>query len=313
MANYSTGLSYVAKVNNSGSADALRLKQFGGEVLTEFEQANIFKPLHYTRSITNGKSAQFPLIGLASSGYHTPGDWLDSQNINHAEQVITVDGLLTSQVFIDNVDEAMNHYDIRGPYAQELGRELARVYDRNVARTFVLAARAASPLTGRAGGSVISDADMKTDADVLAASFFAAAQTLDEKYVQNADRFAVLAPAQYYLLVQNEKVLDKDFSGSANITTGTVESIAGIPIKKSIHLPNGADDTANTAVFSKYRADYTDTVGIIANKWAVGTLTLADIAMESDYEVRRQGTFMVAKMAVGHGVLRPDCAIELSV
>jgi hypothetical protein len=36
-----------------------------------------------------------------------------------------------------------------------------------------------------------------------------------------------------------------------------------------------------------------------------------DISLETDWEVRRQGTFMVAKMAVGHGILRADCAIEL--
>jgi hypothetical protein len=36
-----------------------------------------------------------------------------------------------------------------------------------------------------------------------------------------------------------------------------------------------------------------------------------DLAMESEYEIRRQGHFMVAKYAVGHDYLQPDCAIEL--
>jgi hypothetical protein len=44
---------------------------------------------------------------------------------------------------------------------------------------------------------------------------------------------------------------------------------------------------------------------------AVGTVKLMDLAMEGDYETRRQGTFIVAKYAVGHDWLRPECAVEL--
>jgi hypothetical protein len=50
---------------------------------------------------------------------------------------------------------------------------------------------------------------------------------------------------------------------------------------------------------------------VVATKDAVGTVKLMDLAMESEYDIRRQGTLMVAKYALGHGVLRPSCAIEL--
>jgi len=39
---------------------------------------------------------------------------------------------------------------------------------------------------------------------------------------------------------------------------------------------------------------------------------LLDLGMESEYQISRQGTLMVAKYAVGHGVLRPEAAVELS-
>jgi hypothetical protein len=44
---------------------------------------------------------------------------------------------------------------------------------------------------------------------------------------------------------------------------------------------------------------------------AAGTVKLMDLAMDAQYEPRRQGTFMVAKYAVGHDWLRPECAVEL--
>ena len=45
---------------------------------------------------------------------------------------------------------------------------------------------------------------------------------------------------------------------------------------------------------------------------AAGTVQLLDLGLDSEFEIRRQGTFMVAKYAVGHDVLRADCSIELA-
>jgi len=40
---------------------------------------------------------------------------------------------------------------------------------------------------------------------------------------------------------------------------------------------------------------------------------LMDLGLESEYDIRRQGTLFVAKYAMGHGVLRPEAAIELAL
>jgi len=35
--------------------------------------------------------------------------------------------------------------------------------------------------------------------------------------------------------------------------------------------------------------------------------------MEGEYQINRQGYLMVAKYAVGHGVLRPEAAVEIAI
>ena len=62
---------------------------------------------------------------------------------------------------------------------------------------------------------------------------------------------------------------------------------------------------------SGYNGDFSKTVGIVAHPSAVGTVKLLDLATESEYQMERQGTLFVAKYAMGHGVLRPEAAIEL--
>jgi hypothetical protein len=50
-------VSRVGQINTAGAVDALFLKQFGGEILTEFEESTVFKSRHFVRQIRNGKSA----------------------------------------------------------------------------------------------------------------------------------------------------------------------------------------------------------------------------------------------------------------
>ena len=69
-----TNVSRVGQVLAANDSEALFLKLFAGEVLTIFENENKTMGRTMVRSITNGKSAQFPVMGRASAYYHTPGN-----------------------------------------------------------------------------------------------------------------------------------------------------------------------------------------------------------------------------------------------
>ena len=50
-------VSSIGQINGAGALDALWLKVFAGEVLTAFEETNIFLALTRVRTISSGKSA----------------------------------------------------------------------------------------------------------------------------------------------------------------------------------------------------------------------------------------------------------------
>jgi hypothetical protein len=86
----------------------LFLKKFSGEILQTFEESNIFKPLHTIRTIESGKSAQFPVTGIASANYHTPGENIAEQggatskylsDIAKTEKIITIDKMIVANTF----------------------------------------------------------------------------------------------------------------------------------------------------------------------------------------------------------------------
>jgi hypothetical protein len=321
--------SRLGLINGTGADDALFLKKFSGEVMTSFHTANVMMERHLVRTIDQGKSSQFPATWQVDSYYHVPGTELAGQQVMHGERVITIDDLLVSPVFISSIDEAKNHYDVREIYTKEAGYSLAKTADKNVLRTAVLAARASATVAGAPGGStLLSGADIVTNANsALINALYLAAQTLDEKDVPEMERFAVFKPAQYYKLVLDDKAINRDFTaGNGDIRTGKVFDIAGIQIVKSNHIPQtniaapagaanapaGITPNVGPRPLGKYAGDFTNTIGLVMHPNAVGTVKLLDLAVEGEYEIRRQGTLIVAKYAMGHGILRPECAVELS-
>ena len=62
--------------SNNSSADKreLFLKVFSGEIISQYETKCVMKDLVRTRSISQGKSASFPLYGSATAKWHTPGE-----------------------------------------------------------------------------------------------------------------------------------------------------------------------------------------------------------------------------------------------
>lgn len=347
-------VSRPGQANATGDPSALFLKVFAGEVMKTFQLETIFDALQRIRSISAGKSAQFPAIGQASAGYMTPGDELVGQSIAGNERVINIDQLLVASCFIANIDEAMSHFDFRGPYATELGRALAREYDANLARVVARAARSQATITGGNGGasggvgtsqhgttssltggvdtaalnSNLRNTAALTTAAALTNLIWKAVEVLDTKNVPKNDRYVAVRPAQFYLLLNNPSggasqnpvpVINRDYGGEGSIVTASIPVIAGCAVKVSNNIPSASVvKSATTTGGNDYSLDVDGAgstnlhAGLVWQKEAIGTVKLLDMATEMEYSVAKQGTLMAAKYACGHGVLRPECACELT-
>lgn len=348
--------------NNTGDVRSLFLKLYAGEVLTAFEEKNIMMPLVRTRTISKGKSASFPMTGRASAEYLTPGNEITGGQIRAGERIVSIDDLLISSQFIANIDEAINHYDVRSIYSKEAGIALASEADKNILRQGLKAAlstnatRAAALIQDYSSfteedftnnvtiGTAAADA---TDAAKLAKSIFDARKEMEKNNVPTDGAYVVLAPDQYYALLDvtdgNKLVyMNRDFGGTGSVASAVVPQIAGMPVYMSNNLvvsdlietsgaskgqSKGQRPLANTAGSGRTtQYDITNTTtdgvnlvdlaakvrGLVMTPDAVASVKLMDLGVESEYQINRQGTLMVAKYAMGHNVLRPASSIALS-
>lgn len=292
------------------------LDLFGGEVITAFETATTLRDKHMSKMLSGGKSFRFPAIWRAQGGYHTPGVEITGDQIEHTEIVVTPDDKLVSSVFVADIDELLNHYDVRQPYTKELGEFLARHYDANVLRTLILAARGGALFTGDQGGTGLENANFSDNADALIDGFHAAKQAMDEKDVpvNSSPVYGILRPAQWYLVARSDKNINRDTNGgTASIRSMTLETIDNIMVHKSNIASTvfGQNDSANAEIPAEYRARFDTTVGALWTPEAVCSAMVQEPSFQMVDQPEKQGTLLISRMMVGTRTLRNKCATEL--
>lgn len=311
--------SRIGQVNQAGDVLALMLKVFAGEVLTTFERASLMRTLTTTRSISSGKSAQFPVTGIVAPRLHTPGDEILGQKINNNERVIDIEGLTIADVFLSNIDEWMNHYDYRSIVGTDIGQALAKLRDQNLIHTLLNAARVTTPnVKGVFAGDTLTstaiNAAFLTDGAVLAGGLYDAGVKFDERDVPQQDRFIIVRPVQHALLVKSDKLTDTRLNqlqtDLGGWVSGELKGVNAMPIYKTNNY-TAVDDRTNTIQPAKRQKDYSTSAAVVGHRSAIGEVSLKDLTMESGYDMRRQGHLMLGKYMSGSDYLRPEAAFEL--
>jgi Phage capsid protein len=297
-----------------GADDALELflKKYAGEVLTAFERFTVMMSRHLTRSITSGKTASFPVTARATASYVTPGNEVAGSTRVHGERLVHVDYPLVSDVYLAEWDELVNHYDVRSIYSNQNAEALANSFDITALLVLGMAARGTDVVGNELpDGTVVTDADGATNGGSLAASAFEVAQKFDEKYVPNDTRYLFVKPAQYYLLGQTTKVLNRDWGGSGAYAEGTVLKVGGLEIVKTNNVPTTNVASTPVGANNLYEGNFSTTIALAGHKSAIGTVKMKDIATSLDWIPEKLAHLLMARMIVGTGVLRPEAAAEI--
>lgn len=313
--------------NDPTDTRKLALEQFGGEVLTAFDMATVFKERLQKKTLPKGaKGWRFPKTWKATAEYHYPGVELMGNTIATTDILVTPDDILVAHTAIADLDEMLSHFEVSGQFSFELGRALARMYDQNAARQLVLAARAAADGLFPASTAITASDTLKPSAGV-----YSGASWLTQIRLANAALYAADVPeeAPRYLAVPRgvfdalkytqdasgnylflSNILNQSGSNAGGPTgRGQTLDIDGVTVFSTRNLPT-ANDTSNALVYPKYRADYSKTLGIMWHDMAAASVVLQDVTLETTRDTRRLENFMVAHMLSGFGTLRPECAVE---
>lgn len=319
-----TGISNPGQKLSSGDREALFMKVFSGEVLTAFARNTVMMSRHQVRTIDHGKSASFAVMGRTRAKYLAPGSSLDEQRtkFEHSEKIIAIDGLLTADCLITDIDDAMNHYDVRVEYSRQLGEALAQSADCAIINELAnMAAKGATEAeenipdngtdvdkvkgTGKAfefaTGLELSQSAVY--GNKIIEGLLAARAAFTKNYVPMGDRYCLLTPEGYSALIKALMPDSANYQALFDPNSGKLQTICGFEVIEVPHLLNDGVDGKHK-LNTKFTAAKLQ--GIVFHRSAVGTVKLKDLAMERARRAEYQADQIIAKYAMGHGGLRPE-------
>lgn len=309
---------------SAGERRALFLKLFAGEVLTAFTRTSVMMDKQIVRTIPHGKSASFPVMGRTHAKYLEPGNSLDDQRkkMEHTEKIIEIDGLLTADCLITDIDDAMNHYEVRSEYSRQLGEALAQAADQaSINELANLAAKGTggmpenipdnatldNPGTGKAFEFVtgVEEAQTADYGNKLLEGLVAARAAMTRNWVPAGDRYFLTTPEGYSALIRALMPDAANYQAMFDPNNGKLMNVCGFQIVETPNL-NAANDGVDGKHALKSQLKTAKVQGIAFHRSAVGMLKLKDLAMERARRAEYQADQIIAKMAVGHGGLRPE-------
>jgi len=326
---------------NGSDALALFLKVFGGEVLTAFERQAKTLPKVMVRTITSGKSAQFPVMGRTTARYLKQGQSLDDNRneIKHTEKVINIDGLLTTDVLIYDIEDAMNHYDVRAEYSRQMGEAMAMATDvanyaemaklvnlrKDATKDENIVGLGNSPLVvvGTKDTAVFPE---KLGVQVIQALTLMRAE-FTKRYIPTGDRTFYTSPDIYSAILAALMPNAANYAALIDPETGNIRNVMGFEVVETPHMtmakeggfvdkPADAFDgtghifplTGETTTAGSFTVGADNVIGLTVHRTAVATLKLKDMALERARRPEYQADQIIAKYAMGHGGLRPEGA-----
>lgn len=262
------------------------------------------------------KSASFAVMGRTRAKYLAPGDSLDDQRkkMEHNERVIAIDGLLTADCLITDIDDAMNHYDVRVEYSRQLGEALAMAADCAVINE--LANEAAKDATSKDGNipdngtgadkvlgtgkafEFVTGLDISQDAtygNKILEGLLAARAQMTKNYVPMGDRYCLLTPEGYSAVMKALMPDSANYHALFDPNTGKLQTICGFEVIEVPHLLNEGVDGKH-ALNTKIKT--AGLQGIVFHRSAVGTVKLKDLAMERARRAEYQADQIIAKYAI---------------
>ena len=251
----SAHLSRPGQDGGTGNYDALFIEEYGGLVDLAFHETSVMKSFLNVRSVMGTNTVKNYRVGETSLSGVTPGVRPDASPTNFGDVSVTVDTVVVARNNVFLLEDLQNNYDAKVELARTQGEQLAEYFDEAAYIQAMKAARSAAPanLPGFQGGTVVEldAATDELDPNKLEAKILSMVQGMEEKKVKvRGTQFGTtgyngvslfVSPAQYYTLLQNDKLVDSQYSmGNGDYADSRILKAAGLPINTTTLLPQEA-------------------------------------------------------------------------
>ena len=252
---------------NSGTVNPLYIEQYGGEVEHRIlkdsfmRQFFTFKSVRGTDTITNDRIG-FTALQKVTRGIRPTDSSPSFDNIS-----VKVDTLVLARTNQFLLDDFLAHLSVRKEVGMEHGKTIGKFFDE----AFIIQGIKAAQISNQDPAGVIlggwpavstyarsirtapegfqgatavqlAAANDELDPDKLERAIQDMCQAIEEKDVDLMGGVVLVRPAQYYVLLRNTKLMDRDFSEmNGDYAKGKVLMANGVRIQTTNRFPKSTD------------------------------------------------------------------------
>lgn len=252
---------------NSGGVNPLYIEQYGGEVEHRILQDSFmrqfftFKSVRGTDTVTNDRMG-FTALQKVSRGVRPTDSSPTFDNIS-----VKVDTIVLARTNQFLLDDFLSHISVRKEVGVEHGKTIGKFFDEAFIVQGIKAAQITNqdPDGNKHGGwadaasytqkvrtapegfqgatsVMLAAANDELDPDKLERAIQDMCQAIEEKDVEISGGVVLVRPAQYYVLLRNAKLLDRDYSSmNGDYAHGKVLMANGVRIQTTNRFPDASD------------------------------------------------------------------------
>lgn len=319
----SNSLTYPMAQNYSADKFALTIEKFDSKVHETMQAAsvldgvNVFKPLIGTDTMSNN------IMGNPTLQAVSPGVEPEGKKIEVGKNIVQVKTPIIARVTTAMLAEVQDHLDLKSRTPANFGKRIAKSIDEV---QFVQIVKSILYNDGGLGTGGILPVGVTTtlvtlldelDEDKLEAAIMTISQSLMEAEVGQEDGKLYIAPAQYFTLLKNDKLLNTDYSkDNGSYAHAAISVVSGMALVATNRMSQAVDTVASPIKVDSTAALYGSTyetsaaeARIVAAFVTPETIQVAQsIPLTSDvyWDKRLLTWFIDSYLAIGCGPDRTD-------
>jgi len=241
---------------NASTVNPLHIEQYGGEVEGTFAKKSFMRSYVNIKAVRGTDTVTNDRIGEATLQAVVPGVRPAASVAQFDNVSIKVDMIVLARNNVALLDDFQAHYAVRSELGKEHGKTIGKFFDE----TFIIQAIKAALVVaapdnqnpqagetalppGFAGGTQVTlgTAGDEADPDLLQKAIEDVCQGIEEKDVDLDGGVILVAPAEYYTLLRNDRLINSQYSlGNGDYAEGMILKSCGLPLMKTNRIPSAA-------------------------------------------------------------------------
>lgn len=221
------------------------IEQYGGVVDSQIAKKSMMRRFYSLAPVRGTDTLINRRVGRTSLKALTPGVRPDATPTPFGRVSLTVDTVVLARDNRSMLNELQTDFNARKELGEDHGKEIAKFFDQafliqNIKNSLQAAPTGLNGAIGAGKVAKMAAANDELDPDKLYAKIAAILTKMEEEDIDISECAIFVRPTYHDILLNNDKLVNGDFSSAGDFADGKFKGIKGCPVIPTARMPNAA-------------------------------------------------------------------------